>query len=107
MKHESISSLSGNVAFITGASDGMGKATSFFLSSLGVNVVLCARRKDLLEQYAAQIQSQFRTDPLVLSLDVTKVEEISKAVEEATMKFGMIHFVCNFAGYSAAYVIAI
>ena len=103
MKHESISSLSGNVAFITGASDGMGKATSFFLSSLGVNVVLCACRKDLLEQYAAQIQSQFRTDPLVLSLDVTKVEEISKAVEEATMKFGMIHFVCNFAGYSAAY----
>ena len=100
---ESISSLSGKVAFITGASDGMGKATAFFLSSLGVDVVLCARRKDLLEQYAAQIRNQFRTDPIALSLDVTKVEEINRAVEEAARKFGMIHFVCNFAGYTAAY----
>ena len=100
---DSISSLSGKVAFITGASDGMGKATAFFLSSLGVDVVLCARRKDLLEQYAAQIRNQFRTDPIALSLDVTKVEEINRAVEEAARKFGMIHFVCNFAGYTAAY----
>lgn len=96
-------SLSGKVALVAGASDGMGKATSFYLSSLGVNVVMGARRLDVLAGYAKEIAGRFGTDPLAVELDVTSEAEVEAAVAGAWKKYGRLDFLIDFAGNPIGY----
>ena len=48
--------LAGRVAAVTGASSGIGAATAMALSSAGATVALGARRRDRIEQVAAQLE---------------------------------------------------
>lgn len=95
--------LAGKVAFVTGASDGMGKATSQYLSSLGVNVAMAARRLDLMEGYAAEIARRHRTDPLPLRVDVASEGEVEAAFAKAWARYGRLDYVVNFAGNPIGY----
>ena len=51
----SMSNLRDKVVIVTGASSGIGEATSLALADRGANVVLAARRKDRLDALAARI----------------------------------------------------
>jgi NADP-dependent 3-hydroxy acid dehydrogenase YdfG len=95
--------LKGRVALITGASDGMGKATSLYLSSLGLNVVLAARRLGIVQELAEEIRQRFGTDPMAIKMDVALDLEVEAAVVEAVKKYGKIDFVVNFAGNPIGY----
>jgi NAD(P)-dependent dehydrogenase (short-subunit alcohol dehydrogenase family) len=96
--------LSGKVAFIAGASDGMGKASSYYLSSLGVNVVMAARRGEIVSSHAKDIMESFHTDPLPLGLDVTSEGDVERAMAKTWTKYGRLDFVINFAGNPIGYV---
>lgn len=50
--------FSGQVALITGGSEGIGKAAAAELAREGVNVVICARRQDVLDEAAAEIRAE-------------------------------------------------
>lgn len=89
--------LSGKVAFITGASSGIGRATALALAKQGAKVAVCARRMDRLQTLAAEIATA-GGDALPVTLDVTNKEQIEKAVADTVAKFGTIDILVNNAG---------
>ncbi len=89
--------LTGKVAFVTGASSGMGRATALALANQGAKVVVTARRYDRLVALVAEIKSRGK-DALAVEMDVTKKSDIQHAVDEAVKAFGTIDILVNDAG---------
>ena len=89
--------LSGTVALITGASSGIGHAAARALALHGVSVVLVARRHDLLETLAAQIEAAGGS-ALVACTDITDRAGVEAAVQKAVDRFGRLDILVNNAG---------
>src|SRR6476646_6001901 len=90
--------LQGKVAFITGASMGIGEAIAELFLREGARVVLCAR--DLARtQDTAQRIGGTAENTLVLSCDVNKGEQVRATVQAAMQKFGRIDILVNNAGF--------
>jgi NAD(P)-dependent dehydrogenase (short-subunit alcohol dehydrogenase family) len=91
--------LSGRVAFITGASGGLGAQFARTLSKGGAAVVLAARRIDRLKDLRAEIESE-GGDAHVVQLDVTDHASIKAAVAHAETEMGTIDILINNSGVS-------
>ena len=89
--------LSGRVAFVTGASSGLGAHFARTLSQAGAAVVLAARRVDRLKTLRAEIESQ-GGDAHVVALDVTDPDSIKSAVAHAETEMGGIDILVNNSG---------
>jgi NADP-dependent 3-hydroxy acid dehydrogenase YdfG len=89
--------LDGTVALVTGASSGIGAATAAALAAQGAAVAVAARRKDRLEDLAAEIRSQGGT-ALVLESDITQEAEATAAVERTVAELGRLDTLINNAG---------
>jgi uncharacterized protein len=70
-------------ALVAGASDGLGAAFAAGLAERGVNVVLLARRQAVLDQVAAQIESQTGAQTRTLAIDLA-MPGAAAAIAEAT-----------------------
>jgi uncharacterized protein len=77
-KASKLSSRYGPWAVVTGASDGIGLELARELARTGLNLVLVARRKDVLEKIATQFQKDYNIQTLVLDADLAD----SKAVRD-------------------------
>lgn len=82
------------VAVVTGASSGIGEATSKALADTGCSVVLVARRKDRLEAIAERLD----TTTLVVPTDVTDENAVESMVETVREELGSIDVLVNNAG---------
>jgi NAD(P)-dependent dehydrogenase (short-subunit alcohol dehydrogenase family) len=91
--------LSGRVAFITGASSGLGAQFARTLSAAGAAVVLASRRIEQLKELRAQIDGE-GGDAHVIELDVTDLDAIKAAVAHAETEVGSIDILVNNAGVS-------
>jgi len=91
--------LSGRVAFITGASGGLGAQFARTLSRAGSAVVLAARRTEKLKTLRAQIEAE-GGDAHVVELDVTDNASIRAAVAHAETEVGSIDILVNNSGVS-------
>jgi hypothetical protein len=91
--------LSGRVAFITGASSGLGSQFARTLSRAGAAVVLASRRVDKLKDLRAQIEGE-GGDAHVIELDVTDLDSIKSAVAHAETEVGSIDILVNNSGVS-------
>ncbi|PKO61142.1 MAG: short-chain dehydrogenase [Betaproteobacteria bacterium HGW-Betaproteobacteria-18] len=91
--------LSGRVAFITGASGGLGARFARTLASAGAAVVLASRRVEKLKDLRAQIESE-GGDAHVIALDVTDHASIKSAVAHAETEVGSIDILVNNSGVS-------
>jgi NADP-dependent 3-hydroxy acid dehydrogenase YdfG len=89
--------LDGTVALVTGASSGIGAATAVALAAQGAAVALAARRKDRLEDLAAEIRDQ-RGTALVLESDITEEAQATAAVERTVAELGRLDTLINNAG---------
>jgi NAD(P)-dependent dehydrogenase (short-subunit alcohol dehydrogenase family) len=92
--------LSGRVAFVTGASSGLGAQFARVLAAAGAAVVLASRRVDKLKDLRAEIEGQ-GGDAHVLELDVTDHASIKAAVAHAETEVGSIDILVNNSGVSA------
>ncbi len=91
--------LSGRVAFITGASSGLGAQFARTLSNAGAAVVLASRRLERLKELRAEIDGQ-GGDAHVIELDVTNYDAIKSAVAHAETEVGSIDILVNNSGVS-------
>ena len=91
--------LSGRVAFVTGASGGLGAQFARTLSAAGAAVVLASRRVEKLKELRAQIEGT-GGDAHVVELDVTDHASIKSAVAHAETEVGSIDILINNSGVS-------
>jgi len=91
--------LSGRVAFVTGASSGLGAQFARTLSRAGAAVVLASRRVEKLKDLRAQIEAE-GGDAHVTQLDVTSLDSIKSAVAHAETEVGSIDILVNNSGVS-------
>jgi 3-hydroxy acid dehydrogenase/malonic semialdehyde reductase len=75
-------SISGRTALITGASSGIGAAIAEELASLGVRLILWARRKERLDELAAKLAAAHPSLPPITTacVDVTNAGEVEAAL---------------------------
>lgn len=89
--------LQGKTAIIGGSSKGLGKACAIALAREGVNIVLCARNSDALNQTQKEIES-FGVGVLSLSVDMANVDDNKRIVDEAANRFGGVDILVNNSG---------
>ena len=91
--------LSGRVAFVTGASSGLGAQFARTLSCAGAGVVLAARRIERLKTLRAELEAE-GGDAHVVELDVRDLDSIKSAVAHAETEMGTIDILVNNSGVS-------
>jgi 3-oxoacyl-[acyl-carrier protein] reductase len=84
--------LKGRTAIVSGASSGLGLATSESLAAEGANVTMFARRRDLLEREAERIGA------LAVRGDVRNPRDLASAVEKTVAAFGGIDILAGKSG---------
>ncbi|WP_327583868.1 SDR family oxidoreductase [Nonomuraea sp. NBC_00507] len=92
--------LEGQVAFITGASKGIGRAVAEQLAGEGCDVVITARTADELERTAKKISEASGRTVLPLAGDMSVTEDVRRCVEETLERFGRIDVLVTCAGSS-------
>jgi 3-oxoacyl-[acyl-carrier protein] reductase len=89
--------LSGRVAFITGASQGIGHACARKLAESGAAVAVAARNQQRLEELVAQITGA-GGQAAAFVMDVGDEEQVKSAIKSAIAQFGKIDILVNNAG---------
>jgi 3-oxoacyl-[acyl-carrier protein] reductase len=89
--------MSNRIAFISGASRGIGKACATALSAAGAKVVLAARQIDKLDDVAAEIRLA-GGEAFVVAIDLSSQDSIKEAFAKAAKDFGRIDILVNNAG---------
>ena len=92
--------LKGKVAVVTGATEGIGRATAMKLAQEGARVAICARRQGPLDETAAQLKKT-GGDVLAMSADMSKAADIERFMKAVVDRFGRIDILVNNAGTSA------
>jgi NAD(P)-dependent dehydrogenase (short-subunit alcohol dehydrogenase family) len=89
--------LSGKVAVITGANQGIGKGISRACAAEGAKLALCARNEKKLEQAARELAAA-GADVLARPVDVTDERAVESFFEAVVERFGRVDLLVNNAG---------
>ena len=89
-----MNSLKDTVALVTGASSGIGEATSLELARHGASIAAVARRADRLNDLVGQIEGR----AIAIEADVSNQEQAAGAVERTVSELGRLDILINNAG---------
>jgi NAD(P)-dependent dehydrogenase (short-subunit alcohol dehydrogenase family) len=90
-------SLEGKVAVVTGGTSGIGRALSLGLADAGADVIATARRQQLVDDTATQIESRGRK-ALRMTSDVGDRASLEKLLASTLERFGKVDILVNCAG---------
>ena len=93
--------LEDKVAFVAGASSGLGFAAAVAMAREGCRVAICSRDSGRIEAAAQLVAGQAgvaQKNVLAYACDVTKEEQIAAAVTEVASAFGALHILVTNAG---------
>jgi NADP-dependent 3-hydroxy acid dehydrogenase YdfG len=91
-------SLRNKIAFITGASAGIGKSTAIALAKEGCRLLLCARSTDPLQAMLPELMAAGATGVHTIALDVRKREEVEPTISQLPEDWRNIEILVNNAG---------
>ena len=89
--------LSGQVALVTGAGRGIGRAIAAALAEAGADLILLARTASELDETAAQVRG-FGREAFPLVADVVQRSDVQQAVAAGLARFGHVDILVNNAG---------
>jgi NAD(P)-dependent dehydrogenase (short-subunit alcohol dehydrogenase family) len=89
--------FAGKTVMVTGASSGIGRATARMLGAEGANLVLAGRRRDRLDEVAAELKAAGR-ETLVVCGDTRDAKGCDTCVKDALARFGGLDGLVNAAG---------
>jgi NAD(P)-dependent dehydrogenase (short-subunit alcohol dehydrogenase family) len=92
--------LRGRVAFVTGATSGLGRHFAGVLAKAGAAVAISGRREDRLQTLRSEIEAA-GGKCMAIALDVTQAGQITPAFDKAESGLGPIDILVNNAGMSA------
>ena len=97
--------LGGKAAIVTGGSKGIGKAIALELAREGVDVAVCARGRDALEETAHSVAAETGRRVLPIVADTSDRESVETMVETAARELGRIDILINNAAYPGGLVV--
>ena len=92
--------LKGKIAFITGASAGIGKATAVKFAEEGADLIISARRIEKINEFADELQKNFNVKVYAVKLDVRNKDEVKSVVASLPEEWKEIDILVNNAGLS-------
>ena len=87
-------SLKDKVALVTGASQGIGRATSFALAEAGAKVAVAARSTDKLASLVSEIEAA-GGEALAVPMDVADAAQVKSTFQQVLAKFGRLDILVN------------
>lgn len=89
------------IAFITGASSGIGKAIAYKLAENNYDVIITGRRGNLLDAIEKDIKKKYSTKAISLIFDVRDRKQCERAIEKLPQEWKNINLLINNAGLAA------
>ncbi len=89
------------IALVTGATSGIGEATTLLLTKLGYNIIITGRREERLSKLKATIESNGTTKILTLCFDIRNQEETLNAIKSIPAEWQNIDILVNNAGLAS------
>ncbi len=93
-------SIPDQVAFITGASSGIGFSCAKLFAREGARLILCARRQDRLKELSAYLKDRFGTAVYYFELDVRNCKSVENRIKSLPEEWQKIDILVNNAGLS-------
>jgi len=90
--------LVGKRALVTGGGTGIGRAIALELTRAGAEVILAARRLDVLEETAREIERETDHPVHVLQVDIRNLETVESLAAEIARRWGQVDILVNNAG---------
>ena len=90
--------FTGKVAFVTGATSGIGQACAMAFAQAGANVVCVGRKEDALRELERNLLKT-TSGVLTIRADLLHEDEAERAVQQAVAVFGGIDVLVNAAGH--------
>lgn len=91
----------GSTALVTGASSGIGKSYARAIAKEGLNLILVARRKPLLDELAAELSKEFGIQVHTLAQDLSEVDAADKVFDQVQQLGLDVDILINNAGYGS------
>lgn len=87
--------LKGKVAVVTGGGTGLGKTMASHISALGGKVLITGRRKEIVEETAAEIKKLTGNEVAAFSCDIRNFDEVEKLLLFSENQFGKVDILLN------------
>lgn len=91
-------SLKNKIIFITGATSGIGKSCAYAFAKEGANLIISARRKNLIDEIAEDLRKKYGVKVYSFELDVRNREAVIRSVNSLPEEFRAIDILINNAG---------
>ncbi|XP_021968698.1 3-oxoacyl-[acyl-carrier-protein] reductase FabG isoform X1 [Folsomia candida] len=92
--------LDGQVALVTGAGQGIGRALAHALGEAGCSVVIADINATTAATVASELEAK-NIQSFAVKVDISKKEEVDAMMEAILAKFGNLHIACNNAGIAS------